>query len=55
MAESTTSTPSWMGGLTRYNESYNSNISLTPTTVTVLIVVVIIGMAALKILTRGSL
>ena len=53
MAESSTSTPSGMGGLMRYNESYKSNLTLSPTMVTVLIITTILGMAALKILFRS--
>jgi len=52
MAENIFSTPSGSGGLTRYNESYKSNLTISPTMVTVLVAVTILGMAALKLLVK---
>jgi len=49
MTEETLKLPSGSGGLTNYNVSYNSKLSMSPYFVLFLIVTTIISMAAIKI------
>lgn len=43
------STPSGMGGLTRFNEEYPSKIQISPQQVVILIAAVVIGITIIKI------
>jgi preprotein translocase subunit Sec61beta len=49
MAENTTSMPSGFGGLTRYNEEYNSKFKFGPGVVVAMIIAVIAFVIGLQI------
>ena len=49
MAKQGISMPSGMGGLTRFNEEYNSRFKITPAQVVGLIIGVVVFVAVLKI------